>query len=58
MRPWASPSLGKLTLMHLTGGVDRPMLGSVTIDSNEIIKQNKSELCDISSHNIGPLYQF
>jgi putative ABC transport system ATP-binding protein len=49
---------GKSTLMHLIGGVDRPTLGSVTVDGNEIFKQNESELAIFRRRNIGLIYQF
>jgi len=49
---------GKSTLMHLIGGVDRPTSGSVTVDGNEIFKQNESELAIFRRRNIGLIYQF
>ncbi|MCL2081956.1 MAG: ABC transporter ATP-binding protein [Oscillospiraceae bacterium] len=49
---------GKSTLMHLIGGVDRPSSGSVTVDGNEIFKQNESELAIFRRRNIGLIYQF
>ena len=49
---------GKSTLMHLIGGVDRPTSGVVTIDGNEIFKQNESELAIFRRRNIGLIYQF
>jgi putative ABC transport system ATP-binding protein len=49
---------GKSTLMHLIGGVDRPASGSVTVDGNEIFKQNESELAIFRRRNIGLIYQF
>jgi len=49
---------GKSTLMHLIGGVDRPTSGSITVDGNEIFKQNESELAIFRRRNIGLIYQF
>jgi putative ABC transport system ATP-binding protein len=49
---------GKSTLMHLIGGVDRPDAGSVTVDGNEIYRQNESELAIFRRRNIGLIYQF
>ncbi|MDR2714167.1 MAG: ABC transporter ATP-binding protein [Coriobacteriales bacterium] len=49
---------GKSTLMHLIGGVDRPTSGSITVDGNEIYKQNESELAIFRRRNIGLIYQF
>jgi putative ABC transport system ATP-binding protein len=49
---------GKSTLMHLIGGVDRPTSGGVTIDGNEIFKQNESGLAIFRRRNIGLIYQF
>ncbi|MDR0325552.1 MAG: ABC transporter ATP-binding protein [Oscillospiraceae bacterium] len=49
---------GKSTLMHLIGGVDRPTSGSVTVDGNDIFRQNESELAIFRRRNIGLIYQF
>ena len=49
---------GKSTLMHLIGGVDRPTSGGVTVDGNDIFKQNESELAIFRRRNIGLIYQF
>jgi putative ABC transport system ATP-binding protein len=49
---------GKSTLMHLIGGVDRPTSGSVTVDGNEIFRQDESELAIFRRRNIGLVYQF
>jgi putative ABC transport system ATP-binding protein len=49
---------GKSTLMHLIGGVDRPASGSVTVDGNDIFKQNESSLAIFRRRNIGLIYQF
>jgi len=49
---------GKSTLMHIIGGVDRPTVGSVTVDGNDIFKQNESELAIFRRRNIGLIYQF
>lgn len=49
---------GKSTLMHLIGGVDRPTSGTVTVDGNEIFRQNESELAIFRRRNIGIIYQF
>jgi putative ABC transport system ATP-binding protein len=49
---------GKSTLMHLIGGVDRPTSGSVTVDGNDILKLNESELAIFRRRNIGLIYQF
>jgi len=49
---------GKSTLIHLLGGVDRPTMGSVVIDGNEIFKSNESELAIFRRRNIGIIYQF
>ena len=49
---------GKSTLMHLIGGVDRPTSGNVTVDGNEIFKQDESELAIFRRRNIGLIYQF
>jgi putative ABC transport system ATP-binding protein len=49
---------GKSTLMHLIGGVDRPTSGNITVDGNDIFKQNESELAIFRRRNIGLIYQF
>jgi len=49
---------GKSTLMHLLGGVDRPNLGRVVVDGNDIYELNESELAIFRRRNIGIVYQF
>ena len=49
---------GKSTLMHLIGGVDQPTSGTVTVDGNEIFRQNESEMAIFRRRNIGLIYQF
>ncbi|MCL2368525.1 MAG: ABC transporter ATP-binding protein [Oscillospiraceae bacterium] len=49
---------GKSTLMHLLGGVDRPDMGHVVVDGNEIYERNESELAIFRRRNIGIVYQF
>lgn len=49
---------GKSTLMHLIGGIDRPTSGTVTVDGNEIYKQNESEMAIFRRRNMGLIYQF
>ncbi|MDR1692326.1 MAG: ABC transporter ATP-binding protein [Oscillospiraceae bacterium] len=49
---------GKSTLMHIIGGVDRPTSGGVTVDGNDILRLNESELAIFRRRNIGIIYQF
>ena len=50
--------LGKSTLLHLIGGVDRPTSGKVYIDGKDIYKLNDDNLAIFRRRQIGLIYQF
>lgn len=49
---------GKSTLLHLIGGVDRPTLGKVYIDGEDIFNFNDDKLAIFRRRQIGLIYQF
>ncbi len=49
---------GKLTLLHLIGGVDRPTSGKVYIDGKDIFKFNDDKLAIFRRRQVGLIYQF
>lgn len=50
--------LGKSTLLHLLGGVDRPTSGKVLINDTDIFKMNDDELAIFRRRQVGLIYQF
>lgn len=48
---------GKTTLLNLLAGLDRPTLGSVIFEGNDLSKMNEGELNKIRSHKIGFVFQ-
>lgn len=49
---------GKLTLLHLIGGVDRPTSGKVFIDGKDIFNFNDDKLAIFRRRQVGLIYQF
>lgn len=49
---------GKLTLLHLIGGVDRPTSGKIFVDGNDISKMNDDKLAVFRRRQVGIVYQF
>lgn len=49
---------GKSTLIHLLGGLDKPSLGSVTINNQDIYKMSDKNLTVFRRKYIGIIYQF
>ena len=49
---------GKSTLLHLLGGLDRPTVGQVEIDGQDITKLNESEVSALRNGKLGFVYQF
>lgn len=49
---------GKLTLLHLLAGVDKPTSGEIYIQDMDITKLGKEELTIFRRRNIGVIYQF
>lgn len=50
--------LGKSTLLHLIGGVDRPTSGKVFIDGKDIFNFNDDKLAIFRRRQVGLIYQF
>ncbi|WP_076792033.1 ABC transporter ATP-binding protein [Chlorobium sp. KB01] len=49
---------GKSTLLYMMGGLDKPTLGTVWLDGEEITEKNESEMTRIRNEKIGFIYQF
>ena len=49
---------GKSTLLHLIGGVDRPTIGKIFVDGNDISKMNDDKLAVFRRRQVGIVYQF
>ena len=50
--------VGKSTLLHILGTLDKPNSGSLLFDNNDITKLNDKELSKFRSQNIGFIFQF
>lgn len=50
--------VGKSTLLHLMGGLDRASCGDVLVGSEYLNKLNADELADFRSKNVGFVFQF
>lgn len=53
-----SSGSGKSTLLHILGAVDKPTLGHVYIDKEDIFKKNDNELAILRRRKVGLIYQF
>lgn len=53
-----SSGAGKSTLLHLLSGLDKPDLGRVIIDDNDIFSLNDKQLSKFRNENIGFVFQF
>jgi lipoprotein-releasing system ATP-binding protein len=49
--------VGKSTLLHILGGLDRPTAGEIEIDSELFLDKNESELAVYRNANIGFVFQ-
>ena len=49
---------GKSTLLHIIGALDRPTVGQVFIQKNDIFKMSEQKLADFRNQRIGFVYQF
>ncbi|GHU82675.1 peptide ABC transporter ATP-binding protein [Clostridia bacterium] len=49
---------GKSTLLHIIGGVDVPTSGKVTLDGQDVYKQNAEKLAIFRRRQVGLIYQF
>ncbi len=50
--------IGKSTLLHLLGGLDRPDSGRVRVDDEELTKMTADELARFRNRNVGFVFQF
>jgi lipoprotein-releasing system ATP-binding protein len=50
--------VGKSTLLHLIGGLDKPTSGEIYIDDMDIARYSDWELADIRNEYIGFVFQF
>lgn len=50
--------IGKSTLLHLLGGLDRPDSGSVRVDDRELTHMAADELARFRNRNVGFVFQF
>ena len=49
---------GKLTLLHILGGVDKPTSGKVWMDGKDVYAQNDEQLAIFRRRQVGLIYQF
>jgi lipoprotein-releasing system ATP-binding protein len=50
--------IGKSTLLHLLGGLDRPDRGTIRVDEKELNRLNTDELARFRNRNVGFVFQF
>lgn len=50
--------VGKSTLLHILGGLDRPTEGSVTINGQELSQMKDHELATFRNKHVGFVFQF
>ena len=50
--------VGKSTLLHILGGLDRPDAGSVTVDGTDVFRQSERDLADFRNRRVGFVFQF
>ena len=50
--------IGKSTLLHLLGGLDRPDSGSVRVGDREVTSMSNDELARFRNRNVGFVFQF
>ena len=50
--------IGKSTLLHLLGGLDRPDSGTVRVDDRELTNLPADELAKFRNRNVGFVFQF
>ncbi|MBX7143202.1 MAG: ABC transporter ATP-binding protein [Oligoflexia bacterium] len=50
--------VGKSTLLHIMGGLDKPSSGSVVLDGTQLEKLNSDQLSLLRSRKVGFIFQF
>ena len=50
--------IGKSTLLHLLGGLDRPDSGSIHVEGRELTPLSNDELAKFRNRNVGFVFQF
>ena len=50
--------IGKSTLLHLLGGLDRPDRGTIRVDDKELNRLNTDALARFRNRNVGFVFQF
>jgi lipoprotein-releasing system ATP-binding protein len=50
--------IGKSTLLHLLGGLDRPDSGAIHVDEREVTAMTNDELARFRNRNVGFVFQF
>ena len=50
--------VGKSTLLHLLGALDRPTSGTVRFNGTQIFEQSNSQLAQFRNKNVGFVFQF
>ena len=53
-----SSGVGKTTLLHLLGGLDRPNSGEIFYHGESLAKRSSNELADFRNRSIGFVFQF
>ncbi|MFZ4986192.1 MAG: ABC transporter ATP-binding protein [Blastocatellia bacterium] len=50
--------VGKSTLLHTLGGLDRPTAGSLEVDGFDLVNSTEPDLCRFRNQRIGFVFQF
>src|SRR6202165_4887728 len=50
--------IGKSTLLHLLGGLDRPDEGSIAVDGRDVTTMSNDEMARFRNRNVGFVFQF
>jgi lipoprotein-releasing system ATP-binding protein len=50
--------IGKSTLLHLLGGLDRPDSGTIAVDGRDVTSMTNDEMASFRNRNVGFVFQF